>query len=177
MDDLEKQIKSLEKKLTKIAQVDTDRAYSSAINKTANSIKSHVVKKVSGDVKITQKNIRRKIYVKRSTPKTGMAKLYFYGRAVNAINTNFSKTAKGYKIAGTFRPRTFFAKSPTANKHLIFQRRGAERLPVDVVKIPINEAVQKHAMPTIKERMNNYFYKTLKAEFNARLKGYVSSNN
>lgn len=112
---LDQSIKQLERKLNKIAKVETDRAYSSAANKIATRVRSQVTKAVAGDVKIAQKNVRRKIYISRSKAKTGRARLTFYTRPINAVSTNYSITKKGYKVAGQVRPRTFFAKgkSPT----------------------------------------------------------------
>lgn len=165
-------IKSLERKLDKIGRVETDRAYSSAVNKISTRVRSQVTKAVAGDVNLTQKVVRRKIFIRRSRARTGKAAIYFYTRPINAISTNYRITRKGYKVAGRVYPRTFFArgKGPT---HQIFQRQGIARYPIEPVKIEIQDSVNRFAVPITDRLMKTDFPDILKREFNARIRGYI----
>ncbi len=169
---LDQSVKSLEKKLNKISKLDTDRAFSSAANKLATRAKSQVAKAVAREVRVTQKNVRSKIFIGRSTAKTGRAKITFYTRPVNAVRTNYSITKRGYKVAGKIYPRTFFARGKGATSQ-IFQRKGSARYPIEPVKIPIQAAVNRYAVPITADLMKRDFKKILQQEFRARINGYI----
>lgn len=170
--ELDASIKRLEKKLSKIAKVETDRAYSAAANKIATRVKSRVAKAVASDVNLTQKVVKRKIFIRRSRAATGRAAITFYTRPVNAVSTNYSITRKGYKVAGRVYPRTFFAKGKSST-HQIYQRKGQARYPIDPVKIPISEAVNRHAVPLTARLMKTDFPDLLKHELGVRIRGVI----
>lgn len=170
--DLDLAVKRLEKKLSKISKVETDRAYSAAVNKVAARIKTRVVRAVAGDTKIAQKVVRRRIYLRRSRAKTGKAVITFYGKPVNAIDTNYSLLKRGYKVAGTLYPRTFFAKGK-GPRHQIFQRKGAARYPIAPVRIPISDEVERYAVPITAQLMKTEFPDLLRHELGVRIRGVI----
>lgn len=173
MSDLDKQIKLLSKRLKEVSKVKAKRAYSSAVNKTAAKVRTAVTKKISSDVKVAQKNIRKRIFIKRATARKSQGKIIFYSRSINAINIKHVKQRKGYKVAGELYPRSFKARASGNGKHFIWQREGKKRLPIRVIKIDIEASVKRHALPSTKDKMKNEFPIIFKRELKARLKGYV----
>lgn len=171
---LDKQLKSLERKLNKISKVDTARAYASAVNKTAQRVRTEVSREVASAKRLRVKDVRSRIYIRRANARRGFATISFYAKPVNAVNTSFSKVRKGYKVAGELRPRSFFARARNNGRHFIYQRKGKDRLPIQMVNVPIADAVNNAAIPVIKKRMSSDFYSILRQEFNARIKGYVT---
>lgn len=174
MQDLDKQIKSLEKKLNRVAKDATPKAYASAVNKTASKIKTDVVRKVAKDANIRVKDVSPRVYVRRASARKGVAAISFYSKPVNATKTNFSKLRKGFKVAGEVVPRSFFARGRNNRRHYIYQRKGKARTPIRMVTIRISRAVNRYAEPAIAQKMRTDFPRILKSEFNARIKGYVS---
>lgn len=183
---LDKQTARLVKKLDKIAKIETARAHASAINKLTKQVKTAVASEVAKEIRIPVRSVKRRIYVKRATASNGIAKVYLYARPVPGVDARATRTNKGWKVAGEFRPRSFLAKMPTQSRHHIFQRDGRgpvlrpdgkRREKFDMVRVPIAEPVKRIGMAVISLKMKRDYPKILKHELNARLKGYVTRAN
>lgn len=169
---LDADIRRLEKKLNRISSKETPRAYAAAINKTAKMIQTEVAREVAKANRIRVKDVKRRVFIRKANIKKSNAKISVYAKPINAVSTNYKVTRRGYSVAGERVPRSFFAKGKS-RRHQIFQRKGSARYPIDVVKIYINDDVQRLVMPIVERKMKTDFQRLLKHEFNARLRGYV----
>lgn len=171
---LDQQVKALERKLNDIARIETKRAYSSAINKTATVITRDVARHVSQAKNTRQRDITSRIFYRRSTTRTPNGKLSFYTKPLSAIKVPFSKNRRGFRVAGKQVERSFFAQMPNQKRHHIYQRKGKARTPIRRVNLSISTEVNAVAIPMTEKAMKNIFPKKLQHELHARLKGYVT---
>lgn len=183
---LDKDVARLTKKLDRIAKIETARAHASAINKLSNQVKTAVSSLVSKETRIPVRTIKRRVYNKRATAANGVAKIYLYAKPIPGIDARASRTNKGWKVAGQFRPRSFLAKMPNQSRHHIFQRdgrgpvlrpNGKRKEKFDMVRVNISDPVARIGMAVIEFKMRKDYPKLLKHELNARLQGYVTRAN
>ena len=174
---LDAQIRELERKLNAISKVETQRAYASALNKTAQVIRRDAARKVAQSKKIRQRDVMRRIFYRRANYKKPFGDLAFYAKPISAINVPFSSNKRGFKVAGSQVPRSFLAKMPNQSRHHIYQRKGRERTPIQRVVVRIDDIVREHALQSSKTIMRSRFSAVFRQELNARLKGYVTRAN
>lgn len=173
-EDIAKSVARLERKLNRIASYETPRAQAFATNRAITSIVSQVAKKVSTETNIAQREIKRKMYKKRSRANDLQAKITIYTRPISGIRARYSIKRRGYKIAGEDYPSAFFARGRNSQHHL-WMREGRKRLGIDSIKIPIADAVFEHTQPTVDQVYKSVYYKNLKRELGRRLDGYKSN--
>lgn len=179
---LDKQLRRLERKLEKIAKDATPKAFAAASNKLATQSKTAVASEVAKEVRIPVRAVKGRIFIRRARPGAMVAKVVLYARPVDAINTSPSRMAKGWKVAGQFRERSFMQRMPNMSRHRIFQRtgnfkqneRGWKIEQFRKVNVNIDEEVARigKAVTTLKVRKD--FARLYQHELNARIKGYVT---
>lgn len=173
---LDAQIRELERKLNAISKVETQRAYASALNKTAQVIRRDVARKVATDKRIRQRDVINRIFYRRARANNPVGSIAFYAKPLSAIKVPFSKNKRGFRVAGKQQERSFFARMPNQKQHHIYQRKGAARLPIQRINVSIADEVNKYALDAVEKGMRNDFPKKLKQDFNARINGYVTRN-
>lgn len=174
--DLDAQIKSLEKKLNKIATVETQKAVSMALNVVAKRAKIRVARMVSEKTGIKVGKAKTRIFVRRANFKKGYADITMYSRSFSAIHGDFRKTALGYKVGKQGYKRAFFAKGLNNDRHHIYQRKeGKARLPIKMVRINIQQYIDQYGLKIIEGVRSKHFKKEFKRALNARLNGYVTT--
>jgi len=111
------------------------RVVSRAINKTATTARSHLVKRIAGILPIKQKDIRKGMPIYKATLNRWQATIRIIGKAIPLIQFKARQTRKGvtYKKAGAdtraLIRSAFIAVMPTGRKG-VFLRLGRPRLPI-----------------------------------------------
>tara|TARA_R110001599_G_scaffold100770_5_gene258102 strand:- start:3512 stop:4057 length:546 start_codon:yes stop_codon:yes gene_type:complete len=179
---LDDQIKSLSKKLDKIAKVETIKAHISAVNKVAAQSKTAIASISAAETKIKVSKLKKRIFVKRASFSKPSARVYFYSRPVDALDASNSRVAKGWKVAGTFRQRSFLARMPNQSRHHIFQRDGngpvrtaggKKRERIKMITVEAADSLNRVGPAVTELKMMKDYHRLLKSELSARLKGYV----
>ena len=167
---------------------------SSALNKTASRIKSRVVKAVSGDVRVTQKHIRKRVYIRKSTAKTMMAKVTAYRRDIPVIsmgiaNTRLTRKGSVVRIDGKSYAGAFIAdgsagygryirgrgyQNTTLKSFQVLRRTGNSRYPIEVVKVIISPSVDRHTPKIAREQMQTEYPRIAQHEIDYRMQKYAS---
>ena len=108
-------------------------AASRAINKTATTLKSKIVKKIHEYMPIKQKDIRQQVKLKKATRGFLEAVIRIMGGRTPLIKFGARETAKGvtYKLQGKkHRLAHAFIKTMPSGHTGVFERTGLTRLPV-----------------------------------------------
>ena len=157
--DIQQQVQSLNRKIHRLATTETQRATSSALNKTAAKIKTQVIRPVAKETRVQAKYVRKRVYIRRSKARTQYVRITAYRRDITLQSINPRQLKKGFSGAGRRYPDAFRAKGRNG-KQQIFQRKGKARLPVDVVRIPIAATVDR-VVPKVAERLLRQEYPRL----------------
>ena len=167
--DLDRQIERFAKKLGKIKSIEVPRANASALNKSAQRVKTRSVQSISKQTRVPQKDIRKRVAIGRATAKKQIAEVKSYVKPVpasalltkaqiaNKIGTGTNRQgvrAKGYQWKGAF-----INRGRNDNVH-VFQRKGKARLPIEAVKIDIDKPARR-IVKTVSRRVINSDYKRL----------------
>ena len=171
---LDDQLRRLERKLDKIAKDSVPKAYAAAVNKVATQSRTAIASEVAREVRIPVRAVKSRIYLRRARVGGLEAQIRLYARPVDAVNTGPARLSRGWKVAGQFRERSFMARMPNQNRHRIYQRAGADRLPIQKVVVPISEPVERIGMAVTALKMRRDFARLYKHELDARIKGYVT---
>ena len=167
---------------------------SSALNKTATRIKSRVVKAVSGDTRVKQKHLRKRVFIKPSTGKTLRAKVTAYRRdipviSLGAANTRLTKNGAVVRIDGKAYPGAWIAdgsggfgkyvpgqgyKSTSLNSFQLLRRTGDSRYPVEVLKVEIRPSVDYHTPRISQQQMSTEYPRILSPEIDYRMQKYAN---
>lgn len=169
---LDKQAARLAKKLRAIGRQEVPRAGSAALNKSAKRIKTRVVRGVSKETKVVQKHIRKKVFIKRSTPRTQKAEFRVYRRDIAAIGLNPRTSRKGVRVAGKLHSGAFINTLRKTGQRHVLKRKGVKRYPVEIIKIPISESVDKISRKVAVRVMRQDYPKLLQHELVYRLDKY-----
>ena len=180
-DMLDKQINSYIRKLRKIKNVEVLRANASALNKGTRTIRAKSLKAISAETRVPQKLLRKRIFSNKATAKKQSAQIKSFIKPVSAsslltknqINNKLGTgtnrrgvTAKGYKWQGAF-----IQRGKNENLH-VFRRKGKKRLPLEVIKVPIDASAQR-VLPKVARRfMKTGYPRLLKQDLKFRLSKY-----
>ena len=177
-DMLDKQIKSYIKKLRKIKGVEVPRANASALNKVSRTARARSVRGVSAETRVPQKLLRKRIFLNKATAKKQSAQIKNFVKPVSAsglltknqidkkLGTGTNRrgvTAKGYKWQGAF-----IQRGKNENIH-VFRRKGKKRLPIEVIKVPINASAQRVVPKVVRRLMKTDYPRLLKQDLKFRL--------
>lgn len=161
-------------------------ATASALNKTATEVKNEGARAVAADRMVPVREAKRKIVFPRSfravakaSRRVLAAQLVFYMRPVKAIRLLTTKSlvkqlykrrgkyAGGIRAGKHYFPGAFIAEGRNEQAH-VFRRRGAPRLPLDVMEVPLEPA--RGVMDRTVARLGGkVFRKKFEAELQFRL--------
>lgn len=140
-------LKNIERRLTKAQRKVIPQAATSAINRTAKSVKSLAIKTVSKQTGAQNKVVKTRIDERKATRATLTATLLFKKRAINLILF----VAKAKRVPGAFRAQrgvkaktkklrvfagTFIGTGSGGQKKLVFRRTTDSRRPIEAVPGP-----------------------------------------
>ena len=152
---------------------------------------------MSSEVKVQQKYVRKRVYIRRSTAKTLQAKVTAYRRDIPVISLGAAQTlTKGKGVAaltrgdkGRFSQRSFSGNTSikVGNKRYsdafinktrygswqVMRRKTKKRYPVEVLKIPISKSVDRHARRIVNEQMRKEYPRIAEHEISFRIKRYA----
>ncbi|SEQ49142.1 Prophage minor tail protein Z (GPZ) [Amphritea atlantica] len=177
----DQQIDQLKRKLSAYKTIEVPRAASSALNKTIKASETRTVRGVAKAINVPQKYVRKRIYIKRSTARTLQSRLRSYYRGISVIDLNAKDTGKGgwsqrkgkgVKTSGKRQYSNAFIARGTNNQLHVFQRTGTARLPVDVVRIEIQQHVDVIAPKAAEREMRQGFERRLIHDLKWRLSKY-----
>lgn len=181
---MEMQLKRREKKLRAIAEKEVPRAVASALNKVAKPLTGSVAKAVAEREKLPLKVLRPRIIHHRATVNRRVTSIKSFARGINAIrllsNSVISKrmargtNRKGVTVVGRTLPGAFINRARRNGNAFVFERRFKnQRYPIDVKRIPIDEALLSVQLPLARDRFRNTFNKFYLHELNYRIGKYV----
>ena len=174
---LDKQIASLERKLEKISRAELYRADASALNKTAAKAKTATASVVSKETKIPVSVVKKRVFLRKAIAGRRGASIALYSRPVAAVDARISRNSKGWRVSGKNYRGSFLAKMSNQNRHHIYQRKTKKRLPIQMVKVPLAEPVERVGKAVIELHMRKEYPRILQREYAARIKGYVTRND
>lgn len=179
---LDRQIKSLIRKLRDIKRIEVPRANAAAINNVGKLSRTRIVAGVAKETRIPQKEIRRKSYLNRATARKPTARLTGYvkpisavrlltkGQVTNRIGTGTNK--KGVKAKGYDWPGAFLQRGARGNVH-VFKRSGSSRYPIKVVTVDVEKPFRR-VMGVVPQRlMKSEYRRLLQHELQYRLTKYT----
>ena len=185
MSGFDREIVRLDLLMRDISRKVLPRSAASALNKTASLSRTRIIRGVSKQLSIQQKIIRKRIYVRRATPRRQVASVAAYVRGLSAIRLKPRDTGrggwsmrkgKGVKARGGHHfPNAFIAKGRNAQNHVfertgkVSKRDGKNYHHVDVVRIAIDKTLEDVAPRTVRRLMNSRFDGLLQHEINHRL--------
>jgi hypothetical protein len=190
MTKLDGQIRQFEGKLTAIKSIEVLRASSSTLNKMTSRIKTRVIKGVSKETKIKPSIIRRKVFIKKSTTKTQMARIRTYVGEVSAIslfktikNGRLRRKVAGKKIQcafvadgskgkGRYTKGGGFGKT-SLKRQQVLKRSTSKRYPLEVVKVSILKPVTNHTKTATARVIKRDFSRLYHQDLNYRLQKYA----
>ncbi len=175
--DIQSQVRDVNRNLRKTKQLIRAGA-SSALNKVAVRSKSRVVKLVSSDVKVQQKHVRKRVYIKRSNSKSLTAKLTTYRRDIPVISlgpaqTRLTKNKSTLKVGSKSYPGAFINRTRFGSWQ-VMKRKTKKRYPLEVLKIPISKSVDRHASKTVRRQMIKEYPRISQHEIDFRLKKHAN---
>jgi hypothetical protein len=181
-DPIAQQIKMLEKKLKAIAEKEVPRAAVTALNKVAKPVVGAVAKAVAQKEKLPAKIIRPRVVYRKATFNSRSAFVKSFTRGINAIcllsDATIAKrmgkgtSKKGVTVRGRVLAGAFINRVRRNGNAFVFERRGAARYPLDVKRIPIDEALLSIQLPLARGRFNEHFHKFYLHELQYRLSKY-----
>ena len=182
-DPIAKQIKALEKKLKAIAEKEVPRAAVTALNKTARPVVGAVAKAVAQKERLPASIVRKRVVFRKATFNARSAFVKSFTRGINAIRLLPDATIakrmgkgtnkRGVTVRGRVMPGAFINRVRRNGNAFVFERRGKERFPIDVKRIPIDEALLEIQLPLARGRFNDHFHKFYLHELQYRLSKYV----
>ena len=180
-DQLDRQIKRYIRKLGRISRTEVPRANASALNKVGGLVKTRVVRGISKETRVPQKEIRKRTFLTRANPRRQRAffkvypkpvpavKLLSKGQIANKLGTGTSRRgvrAKGYQWGGAFIQRGI-----NDNPH-VFRRKGSARLPLERIDVNIGGPAEGLAMTVSKRLMKSDYRRLLQRDLQFRLRKY-----
>jgi hypothetical protein len=187
---LDRQIKRLEKKLKDIAEKEIPRAVASALNKAHRPSKREVAKAVAQQEKLPVVVVNKQIFFNAASARKPVAQVRSFTRAISAIRLLSASTiakrrgtgtnkmgvkVRGREFKGAFinRAKGGTTNSVTGWNYLVYKRVGRGRLPLEVIRIPIEQSLKKHQLPVLKARHLERFAALYQHELSYRLTKYV----
>lgn len=171
--ELDRQIASLEKKLAKISGVELHRADASALNKTAAKAKTATASLVSKEARVPVSVVKKRIFIRKAIAGRRGASIAMYAKPVSAVEARISRNAKGWRVAGKNYPGSFLSQMRNQRRHHIYQRKTKKRLPIQMIKVPLAEPVERVGQAVVELHMRKEYPRILQREYSARINGYV----
>lgn len=180
---LAQQIKALEKKLKAIAEKEVPRAAITAINKVAKPLAPAVAKAVAGKTNLPLKVIKPQVFFNQAKFNRRWAFIKSFTRGINVarlispatldkrMGTGTSK--RGVTVRGRTLPGAFINRVQRNGNVFVFERRYKnQRYPIDVKRIPIDEALLEVQLPLAEKRFKENFSKFYLHELQYSLSKY-----
>ena len=180
-----REVAALDGQLDAVSGKQLLRAESAALNKSAALSRTRVVRLVAKEVGVPQKLIRGRLYINKSTPKRRRARLLAYVKGVSLIHLNPRDTGKGgwrrrkgkgvRARGGHHYPDAFVARGLNGRQQVfernlkVSYRDGKKYHHVDVVRLPIEKEVERHAARVTREIMSSRLGDLLSHEMAWRL--------
>lgn len=120
-----------------LAQLGTraPQAIMRALNRTAQTVRTHAVRAVAQETKLPQKTLRPMLPVIRATKQHLRALVIARGRPIPLTRLGARQTGVGvvYRLGGRLQtiPSAFLATMPNARRPGVFRRTGKKRLPIE----------------------------------------------
>lgn len=177
---------AIARRLRELNSFEVPRAISSALNKTANKTRTQIAKAVKQETGVPAAAIKDRFYVRPSSPKKLNSRITVYPRDIPAISLGVAQTrlrvTRGrIKGGGSIRvgnrtfKNTFINEVRRNYTWHVLQRTQGTRYPIDVVKVRVSVAVEKHAKKIAHQIYDQDFQKTLVSELNYRISKYAKS--
>ncbi len=149
---IDSQIQRLTKGFRDVSKRQIPAAHSSAVNKTVSKVKTRTVRGVSRETKVPAKFIRKRFVVSRSKPRLPRSKLTAYQQGVSVASfARNPAVGKKVRAGGKFYPDAFYNSAPQGGV-LAYRRKGGARYPIDVLKVDIEEPINR-IMPKVSQRV------------------------
>lgn len=183
---IKSQIEGLSRKLDAIKSIEVPRAISYVLNETARKGKTQITKAVKEETGVAASVIKNRFYNSNSTAKKLKSKVTVYRRDIPAISLGVAQTRlrikKGRIIGGgsikvgnkTFK-NTFVNQTGKNRKWHVLRRLSSKRYPIEVVKVDMVSAINKHAKRVMFGVYSADFEKNLIGELNHRVQKYAKS--
>ncbi len=183
-DSMAMQIKRLEKKLKAIAEKEIPKAVTVALNKVAKPLTGTVAKAVAQKENLPVKLLRPRVIHHKATFNRSVTYIKSFARGINAVrlltNASIEKNMgrgtgkRGVTVRGRQMPGAFINRVRRNGNVFIFERRyPTRRYPIDVKRIPIDEALLSVQLPLARDRFKATFEKFYVHELNYRLSKYA----
>ncbi len=177
------QIKRREKKLRAIAEKEIPRAVTAALNKVAKPLTRIVAKAVADKEKLPVKVLRQRVVHHRATMNRRVTYIKSFARGINVARLLTNATLikrmgtgtnkRGVVVSGRQLPGAFINRVQRNGNVFVFERRYRnKRFPIDVKRIPIDEALLSVQLPLARDRFKATFEKFYIHELNFRLSKY-----
>jgi hypothetical protein len=181
-DPIAMQIQRLERKLKAIAEKEVPRAAVTALNKVAKPLVGAVSKAVAEKENLPVKIIRPRVSFRKASFNARSAYIRSFTRGISAIRLLSNQTiakrmgrgtnSRGVVVRGRLLPGAFINRLRRNGNAFVFERRGGKRYPIDVKRIPIDEALLAVQLPLARSRFNEHFHKFYLHELQFRLSKY-----
>jgi hypothetical protein len=186
---LDKDLAKTYKIMDAMSDIAAPKALTSTLNKVGAKVKTRTTSKVAKSVRARVKDVKPRVRMRRARwddLKTyGSLKniIHGYAKPLPAIRLAIGRSSKlqyatknrpkgGIKLAGHFFPNAFIQLIHSNNKvHMLVRKQKATwkspgvRAPTDVVKIPLQPAMEQHLPDAAKHFMKRDFDRILKHEF------------
>lgn len=180
--DIAKLVKSFEGMRKELAP----QVMSRSINRILSKAKTQAVSKSAKELKVRVKDIRPRVFVRRSSKKVVRGQLRGYAKPMPVISIVSGRKGQfvsrkagrrrsglgGVKIGGLFMQNAFVNVVRRSQTVHILRRQqkatwaGSKRLPIDVVKIEIEPAFNRHFIPAVEQKLKSDYQKEFDANFN-----------
>lgn len=190
-EDLNKQIRDLEKKLRGYSEKQVPRATAAALNKSIRKVKSQLVKTVAKSTKVKAKAIRAQVFTGRAKSSSLSAYVKSYLRPISAARlippSRLSRAAprgtskKGVRVAGQMFTGAFVnvgkqggrkGAGPRASAYYVLQRTTKNRYPLQLVTIKIDSAMKSDQLPISEKIHRTEFVRLYEHELKFRTTKY-----
>ncbi|MET4696949.1 phage tail protein [Endozoicomonas lisbonensis] len=169
---IDTQVRAVNRRLKKTATIE-QRGASRALNTIAGRVRTRVVKTVSSEANIRQKNVRKRVYVNKSKPQNLRVRIVAYHRDIPVVSLGAKTTRRrgGVKAEGRHYPDAFIADGskgygryvrgegyrPTwLITEQVMQRESSGRYPLEVLRVSIKEPVERHTPKVSREQMREF---------------------
>lgn len=136
-------VEALQANIQKLSNQVVPKAAAKAINKVARSAIKNGTKNVSKDIRVPAKLIRKRTRLsQKATASRPVAKIRVDGRNLPLIrllenSRRTMRASRGEIRVGKYQIQRGFIQTLANGRKHVMQRRGKERYPIDVVKIPL----------------------------------------
>lgn len=177
------QIKRLEKKLKAIAEKEVPRAVVTALNKVTKPLANSIAKDVAAQAKLPAKLVRKQVVFNKATFNRRASYIKSFTRGINVIrllpqssiekNMGTGTNRTGVTVRGHSFKGAFINRTRRSGNAFVFERRFKnQRYPIDVKRIPIDEALLKTQPRMARDKFRDQFNKYYAHELQFRLSKY-----